>query len=114
MSRSLNAMIGSGPIMEVGMPAPTASACRFELTSSLPTRRLSHPVRWAEPGSASSSSSIAAKCERLGAGSPVAWIAASLPALHSGTSGAIAGCMPKNPSVATSAPGWMPMPGRAW
>ena len=50
-----------------------------------------------EPGSASSTSSIAAKCERLGAGSPVAWTAASLPAFHNGSSGASVGVQPERP-----------------
>ena len=55
-----------------------------------------------EPGSASSTSSIAAKCERFGAGSPVACTAASLPAVQSGSSGASAGCRPNMPSLASS------------
>ena len=64
------------------------------------TSRLSHPTRSREPGSASSISSIAAKCERLATGSPVAWTVASLPAVQSGSRSDSAGCSPKKPSVA--------------
>ena len=59
-------------------------------------------MRVVDPGSASSTSSIAAKCDRLGAGRPVACTAASLPAVHIGSSGASAGCSPNMPSRASS------------
>ena len=70
-------------------------------------RRADQPVQPAaaadEPGSASSTASIAAKWERLGAGRPVACTAASVPASHSGSSGASSGCRP-NVAVAGEQP----------
>ena len=89
-------------------------ACNGEASpSGSPIRRLSQPVRVADPGAASSSASMAEKCERLGAGKPEAWTQPSLPVLQSGMSGASAGCMPKNPSAASSCSFGMPMRGRA-
>ena len=96
-------MYGAGPASDAGgTPVPMLSAWAGELSpSGSPIRRLSQPVRVADPGSASSSSSIAEKCERFGAGKPEAWTQPSLPVLQSGSSGASAGCMPKKPSGAS-------------
>ncbi len=47
----------------------------------IPIIRLTQPRRALEPGSASSTSSIAEKWERLGTGRPTAWTAASSPAV---------------------------------
>ncbi len=71
-------------------------------TPSRPTSRLSQPTRALEPGSASSSSSIAEKWLRFGTGRPVACTAAIFPAFHSGTSGASAGWRPNMPSFTSS------------
>ena len=108
-------MYGAGPARAAGgTPVPMFIACSGEsLPSGSPIRRFSQPVRVDEPGSASSSSSMAEKCERLGTGKPEAWTHPSLPVLQSGSSGARAGCMPKNPSAATSWSLGMPMRGRA-
>ena len=95
------------------MPPPIWTASIGEPAPSRPTSRLSQPTRAAEPGSASSTSSIAEKCERLATGSPVAWTAAILPAFHSGSSGASAGCSPNMPSLASSRSGGTAMRGRA-
>jgi hypothetical protein len=89
------------------------SACSGELWLRVPTSRFSQPTRLLEPGSASSSSSIAEKCDRLGAGSPVAWTAAILPAFHSGSRGASLGCSPKNESAARSCAFGIAIRGRA-
>ena len=96
-------MYGAGPARDAGgTPVPMFSAWAADVSpSGSPIRRLSQPVRVADPGSASSSSSMAEKCERLGAGKPEAWTQPSLPELQSGMSGASAGCMPKNPSGAS-------------
>ena len=66
----------------------TPTPCSGECRSRVPTSRFSQPTRLLDPGSASSTSSIAEKCERLARGRPVAWTAASLPAFHRGSSGA--------------------------
>ncbi len=68
-----------------------------------PIIRLTQPERSDDPGSAFSTSSMAAKCDRLTIGSPVAWMAASSPEAHSGASGDIAGCSPNIGSAQTSA-----------
>ena len=74
------------------MPSCTASSVPFMGPS--PIIRLIHPLRASEPGAASSTSSIAEKCERLATRRPVAWMAASSPEFHRGSSGAIDGCRP--------------------
>ena len=64
-----------------------------------------HPVdparRALEPGSASSTSSIAEKCERLGTGSPTAWTAASSPAATATAAAPCCGCSPNIASAAS-------------
>ena len=95
------------------MPEPMATPSIARSSPLSPSSRLSHPERSAEPGAASSSSSIAAKCERLATGRPVACTAASSPASHIGTSGAKEGCRPKKPSLATSRSLGTAMRGRA-
>ena len=108
-------MNGAGPTSEPGgAPPPTPKACSGESIRSAPTSRLSQPTRASEPGSASSTSSIAEKWERLGAGSPVAWMAAMLPAFHQGSSGASSGCSPKKPSGTSSRSYGTAIRGRAW
>ena len=92
---------------------PALNPCSGEEPGVPPTSRLSQPTRALEPGSASSSSSIAEKCERLATGSPVAWKAATLPASHSGTSADIAGCRPNMPSLTSSRSAGTEMRGRA-
>ena len=87
--------------------------CNGLVSASVPTRRLSHPDRIDEPGLASSTSSMAAKCDRFGAGSPVACTAATLPAVQNGSNGSNAGCSPNIPSFASSTSGAMAMLGRA-
>ncbi len=92
---------------------PALNPCSGEEPGVPPTRRLSQPIRALEPGSASSSSSIAAKWDRLAVGSPVAWYAATLPACHSGTSAVIAGCRPNVPSLTSSRSDGTAIRGRA-
>ncbi len=75
--------------------------------------RLTQPRRTLEVGSASSISSIARKCDRLGTSIPTACTAASSPACHSHSSGCIAGCSPNIASAATRLAAGMPMVGRA-
>ncbi len=75
-------------------PGAASRPCR---PGSSPTSRFSQPIRALEPGSASSTSSIAEKCERLAMVSPAAWTAASVPAVHSGRSGAELGVQPEEP-----------------
>ena len=84
------------------------------MIASTPISRLSQPSRLVEPGFASSSCSIAEKCDRFRTGSPEAWTAATLPELHNGSSGAIAGCRPKKASLATSVSAGTAIRGRAW
>ena len=68
---------GCVPYSDVGRtPPPRLKPWSGERPASVPISRLSQPLRALEPGSASSTASIAAKWERLGAGSPVAWTAA--------------------------------------
>ncbi len=74
------------------MPICTASSVPF--LGPRPIIRLIHPVRASDPGAASSTSSMAEKCERLATWRPVAWTAASSPEFHNGCSGAIEGCRP--------------------
>ena len=106
---------GSGPYSEVGItPPPRLSPWSGELEASVPISRFSQPARVVEPGLASSTSSIAAKCERFGAGSPVACTAASLPAFQSGSSGARDGCSPNIASFASSRSEGIAIRGRAW
>ena len=94
---------GSGPdTAATGTPPPNWIASIGEPVPLRPMSRLSQPTRASEPGSASSTSSIAEKWERFGAGSPVAWTAAILPLVHHGSSGDSAGCRPKKPSLASS------------
>ncbi len=101
-SRDENDITAAGPTREVGSVLPRATAPRALRRPEPPTSRLSHPTRAGEPGSASSSSSMAAKWDRFATGRPVAWTAASRPAFHNGRSGPSAGCRPKNPSAASS------------
>jgi len=71
------------------------------------------PDRTDEPGLASSTSSMAAKCDRFGAGSPVACTAATLPAVQNGRSGSNAGCSPNIWSGQSRDPFGTAMVGRA-
>ena len=108
------AMNCSGPNKEDGGASPpTFMASSGELIALVPISRFSQPTRVEEPGFASSSSSIAAKCDRVGEGNPVACTAASLPAFHSGSSGFRLGCSPKKPSVASRALRGIAILGRA-
>ena len=67
--------------------------------ASRPAGSASRPGR-SSPGAASSTSSIAEKCERLAVVSPVAWIGGQLARRSTcGSSGASFGCSPKRPSV---------------
>ncbi len=105
---------GCGPYSEAGAtPVPRFSPWSGLTSASVPTSRLSQPDRTDEPGLASSTSSMAAKCERFGAGNPVAWTAATLPAVQNGSSGPNAGCRPNIPSLASSTSEAMAMLGRA-
>ena len=94
---------------------PALNPCSGEAPGVPLTSRFSQPTRSLEPRSASSISSIAAKCDRLATGSPVAWTAATLPAVQSGSRSAMAGCRPKNASwaPASSSVWWIAIPGRA-
>ncbi len=106
---------GSSPYSEVGStPPPRLKPWSGDSWPSAPISRFSQPRRVAEPGSASSSSSIAAKCERFGAGSPVPCTAASRPASQSGSNGASSGCRPNVPSRASSRSAGTAICGRAW
>ena len=108
-------MYGAGPASAAGgTPVPMFIAWSGDPSpSGSPIRRLSQPVRVDDPGAASSSSSMAEKCERLGAGKPEAWTQPSLPELQSGSSGESAGCMPKKASAASSWSLGIAMRGRA-
>ena len=68
---------------------------------SRPIIRLTQPRRTLLPGSASSTSSMAEKCDRLGTGRPTACTAASSPESHSHESGDRFGCSPNISSAAT-------------
>ena len=70
-------------------------------------------LRTVDPGSASSTSSMAEKWDRFGAGSPVACTAASRPAFQRGRSGSSCGFSPNIPSLASSRSAGTAMPGRA-
>ena len=96
-----------------GTPPPIWMASMGEPGPSRPTSRLSQPIRSGDPGSASSTSSIAEKCDRLATGSPVAWIAAIFPPVHSGSRGASDGCRPNMASFASSRSLGTLMEGRA-
>ena len=74
---------------------------------------MSQPIRAEEPGSASSTASMAEKCDRLGTRIPVAWTAASLPAFHIGSSGSREGWSPKVASAASKEAAGIAMVGRA-
>ncbi len=94
-SKELVATVGVGPPISAGaiaLPMWTASATVADVPR--PTMRLTQPLRSAEPGSASSTSSIASKCDRLGTGRPTAWTAAISPDCHSQPSGASFGWSP--------------------
>ncbi len=73
---------------------PICTASRVPLRGPRPIIRLIQPLRASDPGAASSTSSIAEKCERLGTLRPVAWTAASSPDFHKNSSGSIEGCRP--------------------
>ena len=92
---------------------PALKPCSGEAPGVPLTRRLSQPTRSLEPRSASSISSMAAKCDRLATGSPVACTAATLPAVQSGTRDVIAGCSPNMPSLASSRSDGTAIRGRA-
>ena len=114
-STSLAAITGAGPYSEVGTTPPLRlKPDSGEPPPIEPTSRFSQPSRASEPGAASSTSSMAAKCERLGAGSPVPWTTASSPDSQSGMSGASPGWKPKVPLRPTSESAGTPMRGRAW
>ena len=64
-------MAAAGPLSDVGStPLPSPTACTGLAMASRPISRLSQPTRVVEPALASSISSMAAKCDRLGAGRP--------------------------------------------
>jgi hypothetical protein len=63
---------------------------------------LIQPERAVEPGSASSTASIAEKCERLGTERPTAWMAASSWLSQSDWRGAMLGCSPNIESAPMS------------
>ena len=75
-------IVAAGPTSEVGMVlVPALNPCSGDVPGVPLTSRLSQPdARRCEPGSASSISSMAAKCDRLATGSPVACTAATMPA----------------------------------
>ena len=75
--------------------------------------RLIQPTRALLPGSASSSSSMASKWLRLGAGSPTACTAARLPACHQRDTGANFGCRPNVASACSSSVALSAVVGRA-
>ena len=105
---------GCGPKREVGiMLEPALKPCSGASPGVVPISRLSQPTRAREPGSASSTSSMASKCDRLATGSPAACTVAICPAVHSGTRDAMAGCRPNMPSLTSSRSEGMPMLGRA-
>ncbi len=58
------------------MPEPMWTPSLGELVASRPSVRFSHPERLASPGLASSTSSIASKCDRFGTARPTAVTAA--------------------------------------
>ncbi len=92
-----------GPIIAVvGKFMPSCTASRVPSLVPSPIIRLIQPVRTEEPGSASSTSSMAAKCDRFAIGRPVAWMAASSLLSHSEVSGAIIGCSPNMESAQIS------------
>ncbi len=86
-----------GVIVELMCTASVASSPVF-----IPIIRFTQPTRCAEPGSASSISSIAAKCDRFGWFMPTAWTAANLPEFHQGISGASCAFRPNIASFASS------------
>ena len=113
-STSLMPSAGAGPAIEVGSSdEPIWIAVSGSAVAFSPTTRLIQPTRAEEPGSASSTSIIASKWLRLGAGRPTAWTAPNVPACHIGSSGAKDGCRPKLVSPPISAPSGTTMPGRA-
>ena len=67
---------------------------------------LSVVVPYADPGYHAARSS---KCDRVGSGDPQACTKPSAPDVHSGSSGASAGCRPKRPSRSSVPPA---LPGR--
>ncbi len=82
------ASTGADPYSDVGtMPDPIWTPSNGLAHASRPIKRLIHPLRTCEPGSASSTSSMAEKWLRLGTGRPTAWTAANLPDTHSGRRG---------------------------
>ncbi len=108
------ARVGFGPTSAVvGKFIPSWTASSVPFLGPRPIIRLIHPLRASEPGAASSTSSMAEKCERLATRRPVAWIAASSPDCHSGASGAIAGCSPNIASLHSRAPAATAVEGRA-
>ena len=80
---------------------------------SSPIMRFTQPRRVVDPGSASSTSSIAEKWDRFGTERPTACTAASSPAVNSHSSGCIWGWRPNIESGATSAFCGTAMVGRA-
>src|SRR3954469_20130504 len=77
-----------------GVSSPTCTPSRGLVFGPSPIIRLIHPDRTDDPGSASSTSSMAQKWERLGTGNPVACIAASSPDCQYLARGCIDGCSP--------------------
>ena len=107
------ASTGRGPIIAVvGKFMPSCTASSVPLPR--PIIRLIHPDRVEDPGSASSTSSMAEKWERLATGRPTAWTAASSPEAHSGASGAIIGCSPNIGSAHSNVFTGTAVVGRAW
>ena len=109
------AIVAAGPVSAVvGKSMPTWTAFIGSEPPPSPTIRLIQPVRAEEPGAASSTSSIAEKCDRLTTGSPVAWMAASSPDCQYLASGCIDGCSPNIESLQISEAAGTAVVGRAW
>ena len=80
LSSSVTDRVGDGPYSEVGtIGVPRAMACCGELSPIRPTILLIQPRRSTEPGSASSTASMAAKWLRSGACMPTACTAPKVP-----------------------------------
>ena len=93
--------------------APTPTVAKAPPAPWAELTRSSQPVRTLEPGAARSISSMAWKCDRVGAGWPAACTTPKVPASQNGFRGDRAGCSPKVASSGSSRPDGMPMPGRA-
>ena len=107
--------MAAGPVRAVvGLVEPTWTAFIGSEPTPRPIIRLIHPVRADVPGAASSTSSMAEKCDRLTTLSPVAWMAASSPDCQYLASGCIDGCRPNIASLQITEAAGMAVVGRAW